>query len=114
MQYDEAIEVRGNQRGALRSRRPIARGRLPRTSLVYLDSSPDYCIPNKKTGVKGTAGRECQKDALGPEGCGLMCCGRGFRTYRVRVVEKCRCKFQWCCSVQCDWCESTVKRHICN
>ena len=113
LQYLRAVEVRGNRRGALRPRRPTV-SQISRTSLVFLDSSPDYCVYNKKTGVKGTRGRECKKDTSGSEGCGLMCCGRGYKTYRVRVVEKCACKFQWCCSVRCDWCERTVKRHICN
>nr|NP_001027951.1 Wnt signaling ligand precursor [Ciona intestinalis]AAD52655.1 Wnt-5 protein precursor [Ciona intestinalis]BAE06753.1 Wnt signaling ligand [Ciona intestinalis] len=109
--YIGGVEVRVTNRGQLRPRR--SNDEVGSTSLVYLDSSPDYCDKNRRTGVAGTKGRECKKDSSGPEGCGLLCCGRGFRTYRVRVVEKCECKFQWCCSVKCNLCQRTVKRHIC-
>lgn len=113
MQYEHAIEVKGNQRGTLRPRSSFPKSLSTNTNLVYLDSSPDYCNRNRKTGVRGTTGRECQADASGAEGCGLMCCGRGHKTDLVRVVNKCRCKFQWCCEVICEWCEEMVKRHTC-
>jgi len=110
--YENAVEVKGNKRGKLRRRRSPAQ-EIPRISLVYLDSSPDYCIRNKRTGVLGTKGRQCRKGAPGSEGCGLMCCGRGYRTYKVKIREKCNCKFVWCCSVECQSCERTVRRQIC-
>ena len=111
--YEQAVEVKGNRRGKLRRRKSPKYLAIPRISLVYLDSSPDYCIRNKKTGVWGTKGRQCKKGAAGTEGCGLMCCGRGHRTKRVVITEKCNCKFHWCCAVKCDTCQRVVKRHFC-
>lgn len=112
-EYEKAIEVKGNRRGSLRPRKSSTSDSLPRISLIYLDSSPDYCIRNKRTGVRGTKGRECKKKGLGPEGCGLMCCGRGSKAKKVTITYSCKCKFQWCCAVVCETCTRIVKQHFC-
>ena len=111
--YEHSIEVKGNRRGRLRRRKAPSSANIPMISLLYLDSSPDYCIRNRKNGVLGTKGRQCKKGVTGPESCGILCCGRGFRTYRVKVREKCKCKFVWCCAVKCEICERYVKRRVC-
>uniref|UniRef100_H2Y6C2 Protein Wnt n=1 Tax=Ciona savignyi TaxID=51511 RepID=H2Y6C2_CIOSA len=108
--YTDGVEVRATSGGQLRPRR--TNEEVTRTSLVFLDSSPDYCNRNRRTGVAGTKGRKCEKHSSGPEGCGLLCCGRGSRTYSVRVVEKCEC-FEWCCKVKCKKCQRVVQRHVC-
>uniref|UniRef100_T1IPG9 Protein Wnt n=1 Tax=Strigamia maritima TaxID=126957 RepID=T1IPG9_STRMM len=51
---------------------------------VYLEGSPDYCEPNKKTGSMGTHGRICNHTSPGVEGCDLLCCGRGYHNEHIR------------------------------
>ncbi|XP_039263168.1 protein Wnt-5-like [Styela clava] len=111
--YQGAVEMKVTHRGQLKTRwGNIASPTI--VDLVFLDSSPDYCNPNPKMGVMGTSGRECNKDSTGMDGCGLMCCGRGFVTREVETVKPCHCKFQWCCYVKCQQCTETVLKHICN
>ena len=65
-------------------------------------------------GVLGTRGRLCNRTSMGLDGCRLLCCGRGYQT-RVRdVEEKCHCRFEWCCKVNCDICRYKKEEHICN
>lgn len=42
-----------------------------------------------------------------------MCCGRGYETETVERVEKCECKFHWCCEVVCRNCTRIVDVHRC-
>ncbi|XP_039263196.1 protein Wnt-5-like [Styela clava] len=107
-----AIEMRMSKRGQIRPRKS-GRGKPVLTDLIFIESSPDYCKRNSKTGVPGTRGRECNKNSSGDDGCGLLCCGRGFRRQDVTVVERCNCKFQWCCTVRCEKCRKTVVKHFC-
>lgn len=65
------------------------------------------------SGSLGTAGRECNKTSLGPDGCDIMCCGRGYDTATVQRVTKCECKFHWCCYVRCKECTAMVDVHTC-
>ncbi|KAJ8403814.1 hypothetical protein AAFF_G00346820 [Aldrovandia affinis] len=81
--------------------------------LVYLQSSPDFCAKNDKQGSFGTQGRQCNKTSSGSDSCDLMCCGRGYNPYTETLVEKCHCKYHWCCYVTCKRCERTVERYIC-
>lgn len=54
--YDGATEVRVNKRGRLSIRDP--RYTLPTANdLVYLDDSPNYCLPNLTIGSLGTQSR---------------------------------------------------------
>nr|O15978.1 RecName: Full=Protein Wnt-5; Flags: Precursor [Halocynthia roretzi]BAA21878.1 Wnt [Halocynthia roretzi] len=111
--YDDALEMRVTHRGQMKTR--FSSDRNPSNiDLVYIDSSPDYCKVNHKLGILGTSGRECQLDSLAMDGCGLMCCGRGYTTKMVEVVKSCNCKFQWCCFVKCQQCKEKVLKHICN
>lgn len=112
-EHKNAKEVRLGKRGQLRPRKS---GRVQPTisNLVYIESSPDYCKRNSRTGVPGTRGRRCDENSDGMDGCGLLCCGRGYKSRRVEVLERCNCKFQWCCVVRCQKCKKTIQRHICN
>ncbi|KAH0560487.1 hypothetical protein KQX54_005184 [Cotesia glomerata] len=105
---------RGERRPArLRPARPDLK-RPNKTDLVYLEDSPDYCERNLTLGIPGTRGRICNRTSLGLDGCRLLCCGRGYQT-RVRdVTEKCKCRFVWCCRVQCELCRHTREEHVCN
>lgn len=95
----------------------VAEGRFPakppRDNLVFLEESPDYCVPNSNTGSLGTTGRECNKTAPGHGSCGILCCGRGFNTIQIEEKYKCACKFHWCCYVKCKICRRTVDKHVC-
>ena len=111
--YNAAVEMRATSGGKIKTR--IASSKPPsKTDLVFLDSSPDYCRANIEMGVLGTTGRECKQESAGMDGCGLMCCGRGYVTKEVEIVESCNCKFQWCCFVRCETCRRRVLQHICN
>ncbi|XP_029213698.2 protein Wnt-1-like isoform X2 [Acropora millepora] len=77
--------------------------------LVYLDSSPDYCVRNVTTGSPGMLGRACSSDTASLVKCRSLCsaCNLRYRTvYRYKRI-KCKCKFVWCCAVKCELC--TVK-----
>ncbi|KAJ7376771.1 Protein Wnt-8b [Desmophyllum pertusum] len=77
--------------------------------LVYLDSSPDYCVRNSTVGSPGMLGRTCRSDVLPSKECKSLCnsCQLRHKTVEHYKQVKCRCKFVWCCTVKCDLC--TVK-----
>ncbi|XP_010010171.1 PREDICTED: protein Wnt-5b-like, partial [Nestor notabilis] len=81
--------------------------------LVYVDPSPDYCLRNETTGSLGTQGRLCNKTSEGMDGCELMCCGRGYDQFKSVQVERCHCKFHWCCYVKCKKCTEIVDQYVC-
>jgi len=84
------------------------------TDLVYLTTSPDYCEYDVKKGSLGTKGRECDPTSKGIDGCDLLCCNRGYTTRRERRTERCKCKFHWCCYVECEECVRDVQISTCN
>ncbi|XP_050732635.1 protein Wnt-1-like isoform X2 [Eriocheir sinensis] len=85
--------------------------RAPRKQdLVFLEDSPNFCSPNKRTGSLGTKGRVCNTTSYDLNGCELLCCGRGFTQEERWVEENCRCRFRYCCEVTCQTCR--VKRII--
>ncbi|XP_049532904.1 protein Wnt-1 [Anopheles darlingi] len=81
--------------------------------LVYLEPSPGFCERNPRLGIQGTHGRQCNDTSIGVDGCDLMCCGRGYRTQEVTVVERCACTFHWCCEVKCKLCRTKKTIHTC-
>lgn len=81
--------------------------------LVYLESSPGFCEKNPRLGIPGTHGRACNDTSIGVDGCDLMCCGRGYRTQTMFVVERCNCTFHWCCEVKCKLCRTEKTVHTC-
>ncbi|XP_067328938.1 protein Wnt-4 [Anolis sagrei] len=121
--FDGATEVEQQQRrGGSSSSSSSAKVLVPKNSqfkphtdedLVYLDSSPDFCDHDARSGVLGTGGRHCNKTSKAIDGCELMCCGRGFHTDEVELVERCSCKFHWCCFVKCKQCHRVVEMHTC-
>ena len=74
--------------------------------LVYLDSSPDYCLRNTTAGSPGMLGRSCRSDLVSTEQCRSLCnsCNLRHRTVEHFKQVKCRCKFVWCCDVKCKLC----------
>ncbi|ESN91036.1 hypothetical protein HELRODRAFT_116413 [Helobdella robusta] len=87
--------------------------RPTRDTLIYTEPSPDFCEALTNTSWPGTHGRQCKRGEPGSEGCDLMCCGRGYNTFREKVTERCRCHFVWCCSVHCSTCEKYIDVHVC-
>lgn len=114
--FDGATEVRHLVTGTRGDLVPLNDQFKPHTEadLVYMAGSPDFCEPDKRTGSLGTHGRICNKTSKAIDGCELMCCGRGYTTIKKTVVERCMCKFHWCCYVKCKKCERDVDVHICN
>lgn len=49
----------------------------------------------------------------GIDGCDQMCCDRGYNTRMERRVERCKCKFHWCCFVHCEECFREVEVSTC-
>ncbi|XP_064459806.1 protein Wnt-4-like [Ornithodoros turicata] len=80
--------------------------------LQYLKSSPDFCEANASLGFLGTSGRRCYPDSV--DGCQMLCCGRGYDTRTERLVERCACKFVWCCEVRCKSCIKDVSISTCH
>ncbi|KAG7330739.1 hypothetical protein KOW79_004708 [Hemibagrus wyckioides] len=82
--------------------------------LIYSAESPDFCLPNRKTGSPGTRGRTCNSTALDVSGCDLLCCERGYRDEVVVLEENCLCQFHWCCVVQCKKCSVRKELSLCH
>ncbi|XP_061662317.1 protein Wnt-16 [Syngnathoides biaculeatus] len=99
----------------LKTKRSRARGRPPpdKHQLVFVNKSPNYCVEDRRGGVLGTRGRRCNRTSGGPDGCELLCCGRGYNTRVERRVHRCACKFVWCCYVRCGRCETMSDTHAC-
>ena len=83
------------------------------SDLVYIDSSPDFCNQDPRTGSLGTQGRQCNRTSQAIDGCDLMCCNRGYKTKKVTRKERCGCKFYWCCYVRCKECFKRVEVSHC-
>ncbi|XP_052283787.1 protein Wnt-2b-A-like [Dreissena polymorpha] len=113
--YNGAIQVMMNQNSADADLVVANRNHKKPTKydLVYFDASPDYCNEDLELGSPGTAGRECNASSIDTDGCDIMCCGRGYHTHTEKRVDKCECKFHWCCDVVCKNCTRTVDVHTC-
>ncbi|XP_050673413.1 protein Wnt-11b-like isoform X2 [Leptidea sinapis] len=93
------------------TRRSLAR--KPR--LRYVTPSPDYCEPDLAAGSLGTHGRKCNASVGGAAGgCSRLCCGRGRRALRHTRLERCHCRYHWCCRVDCQLCRVSIEEHYCN
>uniref|UniRef100_A0A8C0BNS8 Protein Wnt n=1 Tax=Buteo japonicus TaxID=224669 RepID=A0A8C0BNS8_9AVES len=113
--FEGATEVHPKQVGSRKLLVPKSSRFKPYTAhdLVYLLASPDFCNRDPRRGVFGTSGRRCNRTSPAMDGCELLCCGRGFHSAREEVVERCSCKFRWCCSVKCKQCRHLVETHSC-
>ncbi|XP_033150677.1 protein Wnt-5-like isoform X2 [Drosophila busckii] len=110
--YEEATEVKLNKRGRLQVKN--SQFKIPTAhDLIYLDESPDWCRTNRLLQWSGTHGRVCNKTSSGLDGCGILCCGRGYNTKNIVVRERCNCKFHWCCQVKCEACTKILEEHTC-
>jgi wnt family len=83
------------------------------TELVFLDDSPDYCRADRAQGTMGTTGRVCVREPGAVNSCDVLCCERGHNSYTEERLEKCDCKFQWCCQVVCQTCRNVTQVNSC-
>ncbi|KAK5896402.1 hypothetical protein CgunFtcFv8_010006 [Champsocephalus gunnari] len=110
--YERSVQVsdRARKKGRRKEQR---RPPVDAQQLVFITKSPNYCLEDARRGVAGTRGRRCNRTSSGADSCVLLCCGRGYSTQLVRLVQRCQCKFVWCCFVQCSRCESMSDMHTC-
>ncbi|XP_066245951.1 protein Wnt-2-like isoform X1 [Euwallacea similis] len=108
-----------NMRRTKKQHLVLTKGKLPskrppkKVELVFLQLSPNYCERDLSSGSLGTMGRTCNITSRGTEGCELMCCGRGYNTHQYVKNTQCRCKFHWCCTVECDTCSEITEEYTC-
>lgn len=81
--------------------------------LIYSETSPDFCERMKETGSLGTHGRECNNTSIDVGGCDLLCCRRGYQKFQQTVRKNCKCRFHWCCEVECEVCRSVETVYRC-
>ncbi|XP_054708000.1 protein Wnt-16-like [Uloborus diversus] len=114
--YDSSIQVSLRAKRRLRRRGKVKR-KVPvqKEDLVHIHRSPDFCLRDPKRGILGTQGRRCNRTApaVSPQACTLLCCGRGYNTQVIRKLERCQCKFHWCCYVKCKTCETMEEIYTC-
>ncbi len=117
--YNHAVHVepvrasRNKRPTFLKVKKPYSYRKPMDMDLVYIEKSPNYCEADPVTGSMGTQGRICNKTAQQPNGCDLMCCGRGYNTHQYSRVWQCNCKFLWCCYVKCNTCSERTEVHTC-
>ncbi|RWS29971.1 Wnt16 like-like protein [Leptotrombidium deliense] len=112
--YEHSIQISQKAKKRLRRRGKVKR-KVPvrKEDLVHIHKSPNYCIEDSRRGILGTGGRQCNKTSTSSEGCNLLCCGRGYNTQVFRKLERCHCKFHWCCHVTCSTCENLMEIYTC-
>lgn len=104
------IDTHNRNSGAFQ---PRLRPRRLSGELVYFENSPDFCERDPTVGSPGTQGRACNKTSPLLGSCGSLCCGRGHNVLRQTRVERCNCRFHWCCYVLCDECKVTEWVNVC-
>ncbi|KXJ15591.1 Protein Wnt-8b [Exaiptasia diaphana] len=84
-------------------------------TLIYTDSSPDYCQRNASVAADGVLGRECQGSDKNLERCRKICNSCGLKAVDYKEIQNfnCHCKFQWCCKVKCGLCKKSVCKTKC-
>lgn len=77
-----------------------------RTALVYYEEVPPdfYCDRRPEWNILGVSQRSCNSTSTARDNCKRLCCSRGYFTRHRQVREQCRCKFVWCCRVDCETC----------
>ncbi|XP_064647053.1 protein Wnt-10b-like isoform X2 [Lineus longissimus] len=109
--YRQAVKV-SNTNTASGRFEPVTSGtmttrhkqKLFKSNLVYFENSPSFCDSDSKIDHPGTQGRLCNRTSTGQDSCLSMCCGRGYDTFLQTTVNRCQCKFNWCCHVTCKLC----------
>ncbi|XP_035904469.1 protein Wnt-10a [Anopheles stephensi] len=107
-------QPRDQQMVPLGTRLGGAPNRKLENALFYYQRSPNFCERDQISDIPGTIGRRCNRTSSGSEGCASMCCGRGYNLIREKRIDRCNCKFHWCCFVECDDCEIEEWISVCN
>uniref|UniRef100_A0A1B0CJP0 Protein Wnt n=1 Tax=Lutzomyia longipalpis TaxID=7200 RepID=A0A1B0CJP0_LUTLO len=113
--YDHGVKVAIDNSGRVKRN-------IKREALVYLDNSPNYCVENVIHGWPGMLGRQCSRRRTAESSlqerrsCRKLCRACGLKVKRERVVKEkpCKCKFYWCCDVQCEKCSELVNEFYCH
>ena len=71
------------------------------STLAYCEYSPNFCKRDLEEGTYGSSGRQCWPSKNGPSSCSVLCCGGPVEQRRVKKEEK-KCKFVWCCRIECE------------
>ena len=84
--------------------------KLHKDELIYVAELPDQCAPGVGTTLSG---RQCVLDDNDVGSCRKICCRGKYREKRIEVHAECRCKFVYCCRVECHTCVSYKDIHQC-
>ena len=90
--------------------------RVSQDKMIYFSRSPDYCVANSDYKIHGVAGRDCivnDTKLSNSHHCNNLCCDHGHETYTVEDPKPCKCKFVWCCKVECETCFETKTKYRC-
>nr|XP_039260633.1 protein wingless-like [Styela clava] len=87
--------------------------KVPKTQLAFINESPNLCLENQTLGILGTAARQCLKHSGDKGDCRVLCCGRGYNTRQIKIQRRCKCKFIYCCDVQCEICDEVKNEYTC-
>ena len=68
--------------------------------LVYSEKTPNKCEKDEKFGMLASEGRECT--LKGANSCKKLCCKGKYEAVKIKSIEQSNCRFNWCCSVECD------------
>ena len=80
---------------------------------VYVNNTPNLCVPSPEDGILGTRGRKCNPSGSGSDSCSTLCCNHGFDRVTYEVATE-TCKFVWCCRIECEASDPiTVWEHRC-
>ncbi|CAD5124464.1 DgyrCDS12747 [Dimorphilus gyrociliatus] len=119
--YGESIQVRAKfnkkkeKRVLIKVTNPFKKAPINKNvkpdQLVFYTISPDYCKADERFETPGTTGRTCEE--VGDGSCESLCCGRGYTTESIKVVERCDCKYYWCCYIKCSKCTKLIEVHQC-
>ena len=112
--YHSAIQVTYNNGSFLDDGNDVITKK--KHKLVYYIPSPDYCRPNKELNIPGVEGRVCEaSDQSDFKKCEKLCksCGLKLKLNIVTRVQKCNCRFVWCCFVKCDYCKKRLITATC-
>ncbi|XP_055698092.1 wnt inhibitor of Dorsal protein [Phlebotomus papatasi] len=112
--YDHGIKVSFDNTGRVKRN-------IKSESLVYLENSPNYCRENVTEGWPGMRGRQCsrrKKDASSLQerrSCRKLCRACGLKVKKKQGIKQnlCKCKFFWCCDVQCETCQEVINEYFC-